>query len=72
MWNKDGKPAVIVMQPYSIGNEDMQEISELCERLGLRATVSNNFNWHFPTGVVTLMISRKDNPERSKREDGDE
>ena len=59
MWNKDGKPAVIVIQPYSFSEDSMQEVSEFCERLDLHATVSNNFNWHYPTGVVTLMITRK-------------
>ena len=61
VWNKDGKIAAIVTQPYQINDEDIAEIYKLCRELALRVEISNKWNWHYPDpGGVMSVVFEKD------------
>ncbi len=65
MWDKDGKPSVIVTQPYSISDFSTEEIGGLCRGLRLQAEAWNEYTWCYPAGVLALVITRKDDREHS-------
>jgi hypothetical protein len=59
LWLKDGIPEVYVTQPYYLHEDTMGAIAALCERWGLRCTVSTWPAWHFPSGVLSILVRRK-------------
>jgi hypothetical protein len=57
-WAKDGRPHVIVSQPYDFSFETMKETVRFCEAHRLRADVSAELAWHFPGAVVMVEYTR--------------
>ena len=57
VWNKDGKVAAIVTQPYAIDEVDLENIYTLCKTLGITVTVSNRWNWHYKE-VMSIVFER--------------
>ena len=62
VWNKNGKMAAIVTQPYQMNEDDLGEIHQLCKETGTWVYVSNRLNWHYPApdGVLSLMFQKDD------------
>jgi hypothetical protein len=50
---RGGKTVAIVSQPYSLSNQDLQEIVSRCQSDGLQAEVSTE-SWHFPGRSLLL------------------
>ena len=59
VWNKDGKVAAIVTQPYEIDEVDLENIHALCKTLDITVTVSNRWNWHYKE-VISLVFMKKE------------
>ena len=59
VWNKDGKVAAIVTQPYEIDEYDLEDIHALCKTLDIPVTVSNRWNWHYKE-VISLVFMKKE------------
>jgi len=59
VWNKDGKVAAIVTQPYEIDEYDLEDIHALCKTLDITVTVSNRWNWHYKE-VISLVFMKKE------------
>jgi len=59
VWNKDGKVAAIVTQPYEIDEYDLEDIHALCKTLDITVTVSNRWNWHYKE-VIWLVFMKKE------------
>jgi len=57
VWNKDGKVAAIVTQPYAIDEYDLEDIHALCKTLGIIVTVSNRWNWHYKE-VMSIVFEK--------------
>jgi hypothetical protein len=53
LWNKDGKPAVFVSQPYGLTWETLQELVEFCKAKGLAFEVDTG-GWHFTTACLLV------------------
>ena len=58
-WNKDGKPHVLVIQPYPSSVSDIQELAKWCEGSGLQFRIGTWPSWHFPGSVLMIEIRRK-------------
>lgn len=59
LWLKDGKPAIYVFQPYSLGDKTIRELMEFCEKWGLSARINSMPSWHFPGVVLTVELTLK-------------
>ena len=59
VWNKDGKVAAIVTQPYEIDEYDLEDIHALCKTLDITVTVSNRWNWYYKE-VISLVFMKKE------------
>jgi len=57
LWNKDGKPALFVCQPY---HADVHQLVHWCEERGLRASVQARRSWWFPGSTLLIEVSRPD------------
>ena len=57
VWNKDGKVAAIVTQPYQLDEEDLAEIYALCKTIGVTVEISNGWNWHYKE-AMSLVFSK--------------
>lgn len=64
LWLKDGKPYTYTSQPYSLTLEEMRALVALCDRHGLEVSVTTWPSWHFPGGVLTMEIRRKEEKEK--------
>src|SRR5215510_1126742 len=58
LWNKDGKPFVIVSQPYRLLYDDLKETVKFCARYGLRAEISAWPSWHSPGQTLIVLYFR--------------
>lgn len=58
LWNKDGKPFVIVSQPYGLTWSALVETVQFCERYGLRPDIDTWPSWHSPGKVLTILYFR--------------
>ena len=54
VWNKDGKVAAIVTQPYEIDEVDLEDIYEKCSRLGVPVEISAYWNWHHKDAISII------------------
>ena len=57
VWNKNGKVAAIVTQPYQLYGDDLAEIHALCKTLDITVTVSNRWNWHYKE-VMSIVFEK--------------
>ena len=57
VWNKDGRMAAIVTQPYQLDEEDLAEIYALCKAIGVTVEISNGWNWHYEE-AMSLVFSK--------------
>jgi hypothetical protein len=58
LFDRDGKPAVFVTQPYSLGLEDLKDIVKYCEKYGLKVSISG-LSWHFPGDTILIQYEKK-------------
>jgi hypothetical protein len=65
LWNKDGKPAIYVSQPYGLSYKDLQETLAFCEAYHLNVLVDTWPSWHFPGHTLSLLYTAKERPLHS-------
>ena len=58
VWNKNGRVAAIVTQPYHLYEDDLSEIYDFCKTLGITVSVSTEWNWHYH-GTVSLVFEKE-------------
>lgn len=58
LWNKDGKPAVFVTQPYRLSWDSMVRMVDYCRQHALEADISADRSWHFPGWTVAVEYRR--------------
>ena len=59
VWNKDGRMAAIVTQPYQIGEDDLAEIHALCQTIGVTVEISNKWNWHYEETLSLVFMKEE-------------
>jgi hypothetical protein len=55
LWSKNGKPAILVSQPYSFGMEMSEMVNEYCKGHGLTYRIVADSSFYYP--AVTLLIA---------------
>ena len=60
VWNKDGKVAAIVTQPYEIDEVDLENIYTFCKNLGVTVRISAYWNWHYKDAISIVFERGKD------------
>ena len=60
VWNKNGKVAAIVTQPYEIDEDDLEDIYTLCKNLGVTVRISAYWNWHSKDAISIVFERGKD------------
>jgi hypothetical protein len=58
MWNKNGKPHIILTQPYHISPDSMMNWQRLCNQLGLSFWISTSPSFHYPGRVLSVEFKR--------------
>jgi formate-dependent nitrite reductase cytochrome c552 subunit len=53
MWIRDGKPAVLVSQPYQAYGKDLSDLMSLCVRFDVRCVISSS-SWYYPSGTLLI------------------
>lgn len=63
-WLKDGRPHMLVGQPYQLEPEDLEELAALARDHDLDVWISTYPDWHYPGSVlsVTVTPNRGGNP----------
>lgn len=56
-WVQDGITTKIVLQPYNLSYETMQELVKYCDEKGLRVDVSAE-SWHFPGRTLRVDLTQ--------------
>lgn len=59
LWNKDGKTAAFVMQPYEYSGESIDWILAFCRKYRLELRISTDQSWHFPGRTTLFVIARR-------------
>lgn len=60
LWNgPDGKPKILLLQPYGLSVEHIAELHQYCEENGLEAAVCTFPSFHFPGAVLSIEVQRK-------------
>ena len=59
VWNKDGKMAAIVTQPYQLDEDDLAEIHALCKTIGVTVEISNKWNWHYEETMSLVFMKEE-------------
>tara|TARA_R110000824_G_scaffold178823_8_gene358759 strand:+ start:709 stop:1086 length:378 start_codon:yes stop_codon:yes gene_type:complete len=54
VWNKDGKVAAIVTQPYEIDEVDLKDIYTFCKNFGVTVEISAYWNWHHKDAISII------------------
>lgn len=62
-WNKNGKPHVIIAQPYNLSTDEIFEMARLTDKLGLKVYISTFHAWHYPGGVLKVEWSIREELE---------
>lgn len=62
IWLKDGKPVVLVNQPYGLGTRDIVSMANLCETHGLDVSIRSSVGWHFYGRTVAVLFTAKETP----------
>ena len=60
VWNKDGKVAAIVTQPYEIDEVDLKDIYTFCKNFGVTVEISAYWNWHSKDAISIVFERDKD------------
>lgn len=60
VWSKDGKPYILVSQPYDLELDDLREMVKLCDRHGFEVDITTHPGWHFPGQVLHVEYTRAD------------
>jgi hypothetical protein len=58
LWEKDGKPTVLTLQPYGLSSTEITLLQAFCEKYGLEASVSAR-SWWNPGRALLITITRK-------------
>lgn len=58
LWNKNGRAAAFVMQPYQYSSRSIDWVLAFCKRYKLELRISTDQSWHFP-GRTTLFVVAK-------------
>ena len=61
LWLQNGKPSVLVSQPYRLTMTDLKEIIAFCEEHGVVFRIGAKDSWKFP-GNTIMMTFRKAGP----------
>lgn len=61
MWTKAGRPHIYVTQPYVLHAERLDEVFQVCHRLGLTVRVDSAQAWH-DAGAVLIEVIRASGP----------
>lgn len=69
LWLRDGKPAMLVSQPYGLRYEDLKATVEYAEENGLRVFIDAGLSWHYPSATLAVILTRKGEYHPSKRGD---
>ena len=56
MFDKDGKPAIFVFQPYHLDLEQLRGIVNTCDAYNLDVSISTQPAWHYPGHVLFVEI----------------
>ena len=59
MFNLDGKAFCYVSQPYQVSQETAKEMVAFAERYNLQFHIATWPAWHFPSGTVSVVWTRK-------------
>jgi hypothetical protein len=57
-WTRNGRPCVLVGQPYGLTDEDVEELDRLHLDHALRIVVDVRPCWHYPGGTLGVVVSR--------------
>ena len=57
--NRNGKPWGFLCQPYDLDKETLRELVAFCDRWELGFTIRAGPAWHFPGGVIGVLIRRE-------------
>ena len=64
-WTQGGKPYCLVGQPYQLNGDDLRELLALEVEHGLDVVVSTSPAWHYPGGVLSVIVKRADAEDRA-------
>lgn len=67
LWLRDGKPAMLVSQPYGLRYEDLKATVEYAEENGLRVFIDAALSWHYASATLAVILTRKGEYHPSKR-----
>ena len=56
-WVREGKPFCVLGQPYHLTDE-ADDLFEECRRLGLVCVVASSPSWHYPGGVLSVIVAK--------------
>lgn len=67
LWNRDGKPAMLVSQPYGVFHDALKGTLAFAEERGLSVFIDAGFSWYWCGTTVAVILTRKGEFHPSKR-----
>lgn len=58
LWNRDGKPFLMVWHPYGLSYQDIRFLTTYCERLGFQFEIDTGPSFYFPAVTPTVIMNR--------------
>ena len=71
MFNLDGKAFCYVSQPYQVNSETAKEMVEFADKYNLQFYIATWPAWHFPSGTISVVWTRKGEYESPIKEEGE-
>ena len=59
MWSRNGKPFLIVTQPYGLNSECLESMLASAKELGLKLWINGRPSWHFPGATLSVIFCRQ-------------
>jgi hypothetical protein len=58
-WTKNGKTERIVLQPYVIGINDLENLISFCHTHGFDLEINSKLSWHKPGSTTLIALKKK-------------
>lgn len=59
-WRREGKPYVVIGQPYELFGADLEELNNIEDNEDLHIAVLSHPSWHYPGQVLSVFVSIRD------------
>lgn len=60
LWSRDGKPAMLISQPYGLYTDALEGTIAFAEERGLSVLIDAGLSWHYPSVTLAVVLTRKE------------